>query len=210
MRFKTLIFVLMIAFSAIFMGMIGTSYAYYAVSDGTKMEITTGNINTDVAVVFKQSQYINLNTGIPLDSSSKNFDDLVSKSEFSFEINDDVVAGDAMITIGITDLLIDDELRVEDFKYNLYCYNIYFTTSYPDRAMVLTNEYSGTGVDFTDDIINTGYFKIATLEKYPGTFDFSCSCTLKMWFEETGEDQNDLMNKKFRGLIKVNTLFRNE
>ena len=52
MKFRSMILVLTIAFSAIFASMLGTSYAYYVATDGTRLEITTGNIDTGVAVVL--------------------------------------------------------------------------------------------------------------------------------------------------------------
>ena len=63
MKFRNLIFVLATAFSVIFVSMLGTSYAYYIATGGTTINVTTGNIDTGVAVVFNQSQYINVNTG---------------------------------------------------------------------------------------------------------------------------------------------------
>ena len=55
-----MIFVLVIAASIIFVGMIGSSYAYYTLTDGTNLNVTTGTFDSNISVVFNQSQYINL------------------------------------------------------------------------------------------------------------------------------------------------------
>ena len=81
MKFRSMILVLTVAFSAIFMTMIGSSYAYYIATDGTTINVTTSQMDTGVAVVFEQSQYINVNTGIPINSSD--VDTLASKSMFT-------------------------------------------------------------------------------------------------------------------------------
>ena len=201
MKFRNLIFVLMIAFSAIFMGMLGTSYAYYVVSEGTKIEVTTGNIDTGVAVVFAQSQYINVNTGVPIESSM--VDSYASKSVFTITPNSEVITGDAVVTIGITDLSIDEALKVADFQYDFSCVN--------GSTTVIST--SGDGTTIGTNVTN-GYLKLGSIStsdtKNSLVVGSTYTCTLRIWLLETGEDQNDLMNKKFRGLIKVNTIFTNE
>ena len=193
----------MIAFSAIFVGMIGTSYAYYVVSEGVEIQVTTGNIDTGVAVVFEQSQYINANTGAPIDDSM--VDSLASSSVFKITPNEEIITKDAVVTIGITDLSIDDALKVEDFNYKLSCV---------DSSSTEVLSASGNGTSFTDDVISSGYLKLGSLSTTDTTNPLvvgnTYTCTLRIWLRETTENQNDLMNKKFRGLIKVNTLFRNE
>ena len=201
MKFRNLIFVLMIAFSAIFMGMLGTSYAYYVVSEGTKIEVTTGNIDTGVAVVFAQSQYINVNTGVPIESSM--VDSYASKSVFTITPNSEVITGDAVVIIGLTDLSIDEALKVADFQYDFSCVN--------GSTTVIST--SGDGTTIGTNVTN-GYLKLGSIStsdtKNSLVVGSTYTCTLRIWLLETGEDQNDLMNKKFRGLIKVNTLFTNE
>lgn len=199
MNFKKLIIVLTIAFSVIFAVMIGTSYAYYFASGGTVLNVTTGSINTGVAVVFKQSQYINVSTGIPI--SSSDVDTLAENSVFTLTPDTSILNdADVAINISIIDILIDNALRVEEFKYKFVCND--GTTS-----TVLS---SGDGTNFTDDIISRGTLALGTLSTSDNTFDVdnTYTCTFSVWLEENNEDQNELMNKKFRGLIKVNTVFK--
>ncbi len=199
MKFRSMILVLTIAFSVIFMSMLGTSYAYYVATNGTTVNVTTGNIDTGIAVVFAQSQYINVNTGIPINASDVN--NLVSASTFTLT-PDTVILSDAevAVNIGIVDLSIDSTLVVDDFKYKFSCNN--------GSSDVIS--VSGTGVDFNEGVISSGYFKLGTLSTTYNTFSVNdiYTCNLMVWLQETGENQNALMNKKFRGLIKVNTIFK--
>lgn len=200
MKFRSMILVLTIAFSVIFASMLGTSYAYYVATDGTSFEVTTGNIDTGIAVVFAQSQYINVYTGVPINASD--VDTLASASTFTLTPDATILNGaEVAVNIGIVDLSIDSALVVDDFKYKFSCSN---------GIRNVVNE-SGTGTDFTDEVISSGYFKLGTLSTTYNTFSVNdtYTCNLKIWLEETGENQNALMNKKFRGLIKVNTLFKN-
>lgn len=198
MKFRSMILVLTIAFSVIFVSMIGTSYAYYVATDGTTINVTTGQIDTGVAVVFEQSQYINVNTGVPIKSSD--VDMLASKSVFTITPDVDMLTGaEVMLNISIVDIYIAEELRVSDFKYRLVC---------SDGSA--SKSASGDGTDFSDDIISNNHLKLLTLDTINNTFsvDKTYTCTLSVWIEESSANQNDLMNKRFRGLIKVNTLFK--
>lgn len=202
MKFRNLIFVLAIAFSAIFASMIGTSYAYYVATGGTSIDVTTGNIDTGVAVIFEQSQYINVNTGVPINDTD--VDTLAGASVFTINPDATILAdADVAINVSVIDLSIADALKVADFKYKLTC-----NDGTTDIAMA-----SGDGTSFTDDVLTKGYLELGTLsttvtgsKKLDITKTYTC--TLRVWLQETGEDQNALMNKKFSGLIRVNTLFR--
>lgn len=193
-----MILVLTIAFSAIFVSMIGTSYAYYIATDGTTIRVNTSQMDTGASVIFEQSQYINVNTGIPI--NSVDVDTLASKSVFTIIPDFDLLENaEVMMSISIVDLSIANELRVPDFKYKLV---------YSDGTT--TKSVSGDGTDFTDVVLSNGYLKLVTFDTLDGTFDPSktYNCTLYVWLEESGENQNHLMNKKFRGLIRVNTMFK--
>lgn len=194
MKFRSMVLVLTIAFSAIFVCMLGTSYAYYAITDGVDVNITTGDID-GVAITFNQSQYINFDTGIPTDEMN------ASKSVFTITPNSSVlVDANVAINVGIVDILIDDELIVNDFRYKFVCND--------GTNNVVSN--SGTGAEFTAEVIANDYFELGSLSTSTSTFDASkvYTCTLSIWVQETLQNQNHLMNKNFRGLIKVNTLFK--
>ena len=62
MKFKHMLFVLTVTTSIIFACMLGSSYAYYTLSNGTTVTATTGEFDANVSVVFSESEYINLKT----------------------------------------------------------------------------------------------------------------------------------------------------
>lgn len=199
MKFRSMVLVLTIAFSAIFVSMLGTSYAYYVATDGTRIEVTTGNIDTGIAVVFEQSQYINVNTGVPISDADVNT--LASTSIFRLTPDTTILSdAEVAVNIGIIELSIDSALFVNDFRYSFSCSN--------GSSTVLN--VTGAGNDFTEDVISGGYLKLGTLSTTNGSFNVNdnYTCTLRVWLHETNENQNSLMNRKFRGLIKVNTLFK--
>ena len=194
MKFSKMIFVLTIAMSIIFSCMLGTSYAYYTFSDGTNVNVTTGNFDADVAVVFNQSQYINMRSGVPI--STSDVDKYANKSVFTLVPDSTKLNGyDVAVNIKLVDISIDDELKISDFKYDLNCNNGSTTTTLK----------SGTGVDFTSSDITLG-----TLSTSDNTFNVnnSYTCTLRIWLNESGADQNSLMNKHFSSLIKVESMYR--
>ena len=194
MEFKKMIFVLVITTSIVFSCMLGTSYAYYALNEGTSLNVTTGTFDSSVAVVFNQSEYLNVNTGVPL--ASNEIDTYASKSIFTLQPDSSVLSGyDVAINIGLTNISIDDALKVDDFKYNLYC------SDGTNNNLV----GSGTGKDITGSEVSIGGISTSS-----GTFDVSktYTCTLRAWLQDSGEDQNNLMNRKFSGMIKVTSMYR--
>lgn len=195
MKFKHMLFVLTVTTSIIFACMLGSSYAYYTLSNGTTVTATTGEFDANVSVVFSESEYINLKTGVPINSTD--VDKYASASKFTL-IPDatklqgyDVVA----VKIAISNITIDTELKISDFKYNLKCNDGSSTTTIK----------SGTGADFTSTELEIG-----TLSTQNSTFNVSktYNCALRLWLQETGSNQNALMNKSFSGLIKVNSVYR--
>ena len=196
-KFRNMILVLTIAFSAIFVSMLGTSYAYYVSTDGTKLEVTTGNIDTGAAVIFEESQYININNAIPVSSYNQG-----EKNSFVIYLNDDILGDkDWSINIGLTDIYIDEILKSEFFMLRIEC-------SYTDSEYnnVISGYSEITGESFTSDFISLWDFR----EDVDSVDERGIFCSLYTWLKETDEPQNHLMNKKFRGRIKVNTLFKSK
>lgn len=194
MKFKHMIFVLTITTSIIFACMLGSSYAYYTLTEGTTVTATTGDFDANVSVVFSESEYINLKTGVPI--SSTDVDKYASTSKFTLVPDATKLQGyDVAVKIAITNITIDSSLKISDFKYDLKCNDGSSTTTLK----------TGTGADFTSTELEIG-----TLSTQDSTFSISktYNCALRLWLEETGSDQNALMNKSFSGLIKVSSVYR--
>lgn len=194
MKFKHMLFVLTVTTSIIFACMLGSSYAYYTLSNGTTVTATTGEFDANVSVVFSESEYINLKTGVPINSTD--VDKYASASKFTLIPDATKLRGyDVAVKIAISNITIDTELKISDFKYDLKCNDGSSTTTIK----------SGTGADFTSTELEIG-----TLSTQNSTFNVSktYNCALRLWLQETGNNQNALMNKSFSGLIKVNSVYR--
>lgn len=194
MKFKHMLFVLTVTTSIIFACMLGSSYAYYTLSDGTTVTATTGEFDANVSVVFSESEYINLKTGVPINSTD--VDKYASASKFTLIPDATKLRGyDVAVKIAISNITIDTALKISDFKYDLKCNDGSSTTTIK----------SGTGADFTSTELEIG-----TLSTQNSTFNVSktYNCALRLWLQETGSNQNALMNKSFSGLIKVNSVYR--
>lgn len=194
MKFKHMLFVLTVTTSIIFACMLGSSYAYYTLSNGTTVTATTGEFDANVSVVFSESEYINLKTGVPINSTD--IDKYASASRFTLIPDATKLQGyDVAVKIAISNITIDTALKISDFKYDLKCNDGSSTTTIK----------SGTGADFTSTELEIG-----TLSTQNSTFNVSktYNCALRLWLQETGSNQNALMNKSFSGLIKVNSVYR--
>ena len=194
MKFKHMLFVLTVTTYIIFSCMLGSSYAYYTLSNGTTVTATTGEFDANVSVVFSESEYINLKTGVPINSTD--VDKYASASKFTLIPDATKLQGyDVAVKIAISNITIDTELKISDFKYDLKCNDGSSTTTIK----------SGTGADFTSTELEIG-----TLSTQNSTFNVSktYNCALRLWLQETGSNQNALMNKSFSGLIKVNSVYR--
>lgn len=194
MKFKHMLFVLTVTTSIIFACMLGSSYAYYTLSNGTTVTATTGEFDANVSAVFSESEYINLKTGVPINSTD--VDKYASASKFTLIPDATKLRGyDVAVKISISNITIDTALKISDFKYDLKCNDGSSTTTIK----------SGTGADFTSTELEIG-----TLSTQNSTFNVSktYNCALRLWLQETGSNQNALMNKSFSGLIKVNSVYR--
>lgn len=194
MKFKHMLFVLTVTTSIIFACMLGSSYAYYTLSNGTTVTATTGEFDANISVVFSESEYIILKTGVPINSTD--VDKYASTSKFTLIPDATKLRGyDVAVKISISNITIDTALKISDFKYDLKCNDGSSTTTIK----------SGTGADFTSTELEIG-----TLSTQNSTFNVSktYNCALRLWLQETGSNQNALMNKSFSGLIKVNSVYR--
>ena len=199
MKFKKFIFVLVITSILAVAGMWGTSYSYYVSTNGTNFNVTTANVDTSLTVVFSQSEYMNMKTGVPI--SVSDVDNYASKSVFTILPNNTLLNGyQVAVNISLINIKIDDALKVSDFKYKLTC----------SDGSTTTNLGSGTGASFTSDVLKNDSLSLGSLSTSANTFNASktYTCTLRVWLQDSGSSQNNLMNKSFSGLVKVGTAIK--
>ena len=199
MKFKKFIFVLVITSILAVAGMWGTSYAYYVSTNGTNFNVTTANVDTSLTVVFSQSEYMNMKTGVPI--SASDVDNYASKSVFTILPNNTLLNGyQVAVNISLINIKIDDALKVSDFKYKLTC----------SDGSTTTDLGNGTGASFTSDVLKNDSLSLGSLSTSANTFNASktYTCTLRVWLQDSGSSQNNLMNKSFSGLVKVGTAIK--
>lgn len=197
-KFKKMILVLTIISVIIVTGAIGGSYAYYSLTN-TDIGVTTKS-NGAGQVIFSGSDYINMAVGVPIEASD--VQSLASKSVFTVIPPSSVGSNhEFAFSVSLSDIYIDDDLMVEDFKYELKCVN---NSNELDVSLGENEEdtSSGDATAFTDDSLLLGTY---SSEDEDGVSDYNTVCTLYVWLEDSGENQNDLMGLNFSALIKVNT-----
>ena len=197
MKFNKIIFILMIAATIIFAGMIGSSYAYYTLTD-TSIDVTTGNVN-GFSIVFSDNNYVNVKTGVPL-----NDDQVIGSAKanmFSIIPNASSLNGyDAYVNISLINVKIDYALKVSDFKYSLICND---SNSYESTI----GSGDGTSLSTGTDVLLGG------LNTINGSLNINTNyqCYFRVWIANKADtSQNELMNKSFSALLKVNTIMRKQ
>ena len=198
MKFNKIIFILMIAATIIFAGMIGSSYAYYTLTD-TSIDITTGNVTNGFSIVFSDNNYVNVKTGVPL-----NDDQVIESAKanmFSIIPNASALNGyDAYVNVSLINVRIDDALKVSDFKYSLICND---SNSYESTI----GSGDGTSLSTGTDVLLGG------LNTINGSLNINTNyqCYFRVWIANKADtSQNELMNKSFSALLKVNTIMRKQ
>lgn len=197
MKFSKMIFVLTIAASAIFVFMIGSSYAYYTATS-TDINVTTGNTSDGVSVIFTDNNYVNITTGVPIDDNM--VDNYVDGNKFSIIPNVNTLNGyDAFITIALINVNIDDSLKINSFKYKLICID-------DNSDVVKSTTGNGTSLVSGTDVV------LSKFNTTDNSFDINTNyqCTFKVWISNSGNNQNELMNKKFSALLEVNSIMRKQ
>ena len=183
MSFKRMILIVSATMIVIILCLFGISYAYYSLNNAsTQFQTTTGD---DVSVVYEQSQFINVDTGVPITSSEVN--DKSSKSRFSVLAGNNLNGYQVAIQISLVDIVIDDALKISDFKIQFL-----------QNGTVISNL---TGQDITSSTITVKPMATITVGT---TYNYE----LRVWLNDTGVSQNQLMGKSFSGRFEVSSSMR--
>ena len=184
MNYKKIMIILIITVIVVFAGVMGFSYAWYSLSNAsTDFNVTTNN--TDIAVTYAQSEYVNIATGVPIEESE--VADKAGKSTFSVTAEASLTGYQVAIEIALTNVEIADALKVDDFKLQLV-----------ENGQVISTV---TGAEITGSTIilkEMSNIEVGVANNYE----------LRIWLNETGVSQNELMGQTFSGLIKVSSSVR--
>ena len=187
MEFKKLIGILTITVSVIILGLFAFSLAWYSFSNA-QTSFSTNTLD-GVSIIFAQSQYINTTTGIPI--SASDVDDKADKTIFTVGSDSTLLSGYTLaIQISLVDITIDQALRESSyFKYQLL-QTVNGTT---------TTVASGTGLTIGT---NT---EVVLKSMSTVTVGTTYTYELRVWLEDSGSSQNDLMQKNFSAKIQVSS-----
>ena len=193
MTFRKLIIILSVTVVAILLVLLGTSYAWYTFTNASTPfnNVQTSNYDTDLAVVFSNTDNINTVVGIPIRESDA--EELADKTLFSITPKAENLSGkEVAYEISVVNLNVASELKATDsLKYSL---------------IEIVGEEKRT--------VATGNFKNASdsISIMPMTqmsdFNKTYSYEFRIWLEETDANQNSLMGKALSGKIKVSTIIR--
>ena len=178
---------ILLAIAIIIPVIIGFSYAYFLAR-----VVVTNNQPTNISgtaitsfyfdIVTENGGYIDASNIIPIEE--EDIDEYANVGTFK------AVSGansySISYTISLTDISIPSELITEDFKWELTCTSCSNTNN--DANGTFENYTSG---DFT---LKTGLIIAPNTEHV---------YTLKLWIQESDEDQSQIINKTFRAKVKL-------
>lgn len=183
MEFKKLLMVLGITMF-LFVGILfGSSYAWYAYKNA-ETKVSGSTVGDMPTIIFSQTEYISSNTTTPIDDNDRY--NYANKNSFTITLNNNLETYQAGIKIFLKDIVIDDALKIANYKYELL----------EDGITVGSGNFSTIGNAKEIEILP---MKVLNPNVYPKTYNYD----LLVWLSEDGSNQNDLMDKKFSAKINV-------
>ncbi len=184
MKYKKLLFVIIIIIGVMFSLMLATSYAWYSFSAGS----TTFNAVTsdkDVDVRFIKGEYINNTLAVPISNSE--IDQYSDKHQFIVRTKNNKENNQILLKISLVD--IDTNLNDKSFYVELYYQGEKVST-------VTGNQLSVNGE-------KTKLLKTVELED-----DVDNNFEVRVYLLDNGSEQNTLMKKNFSAKIQTEVVSR--
>ncbi|MBR3162419.1 MAG: hypothetical protein IKF19_06795 [Bacilli bacterium] len=184
MDFKKTLLVILTFVTCMFALMLVSSYAWYSYVNGsTTFDVVTNN--EDINVTYTTGMYIDTKTALPI--TKEEIDEYSEKNKFSIDLNSEDLVGKILVDISLINISIDDVLKNSNFKYDLLYNGTTINTgnfaNFEDNKLAL-----GTNI-ILDNVSNN---------------DFE----LRIYILDDESNQNNLMNKTFKGTISVNAISR--
>lgn len=180
LNYKKIVSIFSITILIITIVLIGASYAWYAANNKTKIEIESLG-EEKMQITFNEDNIISLNNAIPIS-------DELASSEASintFNISLGQMDFNTTFSIKITDIVIDTELKISNFKYDLL----------KDNVSVATGSFE----NIANDTEKTIYTQNMTNETLASTNTWQ----LRVWLSDDESNQNAIMNKGFSGKVQA-------
>ena len=185
MELKKIIIILGITITLVIGIMFGISYAWYAYSNA-ETTLKGSTLKEAPTIIFSQTEYINSKITMPIkDDDRYNY---ANKNSFMITIEDDLREYETGIEILLKDIVMSNDLKNKNYKYELL----------QDNIVVSTGNFSNIGSSNNMIIMPMTVLKP---NAYPKTYNYE----LYIWLSDDGTDQNNLMNKEFKARIGVNS-----
>ena len=134
-------------------------------------------------VYYNQGEYVSITTGVPIveaDVPTK-----AGSNKFSALAGSNLNGYDVAIEISLVDINLEQELRTNDFKVQLL-----------ENGSVIKN-LTGSNIDSNSSVV----LKDMAIINVGTTYNYE----LRVWIQESGVSQNELMGKSFSGKIEISS-----
>ena len=185
MQFKKIIIILSITITTTMILMMGVSYGWYAYSNA-ESELKGSTIKEKPTVIFTQTEYIRSSQIMPIQDEDRYT--YANKNSFTITIGENLKDYETGIEILLKDIIISEELKIENYKYELL----------EDGVIIANGNFRELG---EATMIRLQPMTLMKPTSFPQTYTYE----LYIWLSETKENQNDLMNKGFSAKINVNS-----
>jgi len=168
--------------------MFGVSYGWYAYANA-ETNVSGTTIKEAPTVIFSQTEYIFSSITMPIyDEDRYNY---ANRNSFTVTIGENLSDYETGIEISLKDIIMSDELKIENYKYELL----------QDNQIISSGNFSNIG---SATILKLMPMTLMTPPKYPYTYTYD----LYIWLSEDETDQNHLMDKNFRAKVNVNSAIK--
>lgn len=180
-----MIILLSVTVSIMFGVLLGISYGWYAYSNA-ESSIKVNTLEEVPTILFAQTEYITSSQIMPIyDEDRYRY---ANKNSFSVTVGDNLKTYETGIEIILSNITIDKELKIENYKYELL----------QNKKTIAQGTFNNLGEETNIELLP---MTVLQIDKYPTTYTYE----LYIWLSEDGTDQNYLMNKKFGAKINVNS-----
>lgn len=168
--------------------MLGISYGWYAYSNA-ESTINGTTIKEIPTVIFSQTEYIYSSTTMPIsDEDRYNY---ANKNSFTVTLGENLSEYETGIEISLKDIAMSNELKIENYKYELL----------QDNQIISNGNFSSIG---SATVLKLMPMTLMNPIKYPHTYTYD----LYIWLSDDGSNQNHLMNKGFSAKVNINSAIK--
>jgi len=188
MEFRKIIILLSVTVSIMLGVLLGASYGWYAYKNA-ESTILGSTIKEAPMVVFAQTENIVVKQNMPIYDEDKY--QYANKNSFTITLGENLQTYETGIEIILNNIIIDDALKIENYKYELL----------ENKKTIATGDFSTIGENTSIKLMP---MTIMAPLNYPYTYVYE----LYIWLSEDKTNQNELMNKQFSAVINVNSAIK--